>query len=81
MDLEVRWIETTHEVYQAIYDQHREEFGVFASCTDMTGDTFGGGQKYILTEWGFKGAEFPILKSECHGKEWTYYIAAITEEV
>lgn len=80
MGLEVRWVETTHEVYRAIYDEHHEAFGVFATCTDIDGSQFGGGQRYILTEWGFKGSEIPIIKSVCVGESWTYYIAAVQEE-
>ena len=58
------WVETTAEVYRAIYSQHGKDFGVHGSFTDMDGThPVGFGKPTILTEWGFRGADEPLIKS------------------
>lgn len=72
------WIETTEEVYRAIFKEHNENFQVFGTCTLPEGDPrLGRMNPYILTEWGFKDAAEPIIKSigtkkHIHQKEYDY---------
>lgn len=54
MSREYTWKETTAEVYYEIYQQHIEDFQVFATASY---------DDYWLTEWGFKTAEQPLIKS------------------
>lgn len=79
----ITWEETTQEVYRAIYSEHHEDFGVFGTCTLPYGDMrLGKPNPYILTEWGFKGATDPIIKSigtkehrDQKDYDYKYYIA------
>ena len=71
------WKETSAEVYAVIWARHRKELSAFASFTDMSGQgyEFSTGKPEVLTEWGFKDSESPILKivqrKECESdKEW-----------
>ena len=77
---DVIWIETTREVYAAIYKQHFPEFGVFGTFTRPEDDWYG--ERHILTEWGFKKADFPLIKHEERGTpgEHRYFIAAGQKE-
>ena len=60
----VRWIKTNQHVYGTIYREHHKEFSVLGSCTAPDGNPqLGLSDPYILTEWGFKGADEPIIKS------------------
>lgn len=76
----VRWIETSRAMYKAICDEHANDLTVFATRTEVDGPIFGSGRRYILTEWGLKGAAHPLIRSERNGEEWTYYIAHILKE-
>lgn len=50
-------IETTVEVWRAIKQAHQGALEVFGTNTDMDGGL-------IMTQWGFHGAEFPIMEAE-----------------
>ncbi|KKN74618.1 hypothetical protein LCGC14_0388200 [marine sediment metagenome] len=77
------WVETTKEVYFAIYKAHHEEFCVFGSCTLPNGDPrLGKINPFISTEWGFKDATDPLIKGvqtkdnhEQKEYDWKYFIA------
>ena len=58
------WKETSAEVYAVIWARHRKDLSAFASFTDMSGQgyEFSTGHPEVLTEWGFKDSESPILK-------------------
>jgi len=58
------WIETSAEVYAVIFAKHRKDLSPFSSFTDTTGNDylFSTGRPEIMTEWGFKDSEFPLLK-------------------
>ena len=85
--MKVIWIETDKHVYGTIYREHHEEFGVFGSFTDTEGCREGGnGKPQIYTEWGFKGADCPIIRSigtkenrEQKQYDYKYFIAVIGE--
>jgi hypothetical protein len=70
------WKKTTPEVYFSIYNQHKNDFGVFGTCTCPEGEPrFGKTNPYIYTEWGFKDADEPIImcertKESVDQKEW-----------
>lgn len=67
------WRQTSRAVYMAIYEAHQPEFSVFSSYTKV-GDE-GDGVQRIETEWAFKDADAPIIRSACRGEDWSYYIA------
>lgn len=90
----VEWIETDKHVYGTILRQHQKQCGVFSSVTDKNGIF---GEPLVLTEWGFKNADYPIVKAETRfgdvinvieeidykerEESHTYFIAVITKEV
>lgn len=72
------FIETTKEVFYAIYDKHKDSFGVFSTISRPDGGYFG--QPEMMTEWGFKNSDTPIIKSVAEKDnpedewKWEYYI-------
>lgn len=58
------WHEITGETYRAIYKELVEEFSVFATITNLGAPMMPDLPRMILTEWGFKGEDFPLIKSE-----------------
>lgn len=82
------WIETSREVYAVIWARHQNNLSPHSSFTDPTGDgyEFSSGKPEILTEWGFKNAEKPLIrivqtKDDKEQKEWDskFYIYCATE--
>ena len=80
--METHWIPTTDLVYRTIYGKHHAELCVHGSCTEMDDPEFPDSPgrfsdvlPYILTEWGFRNADAPLIKSVRRGEEWTYFIA------
>ena len=73
---DVRWIETTREVYAAIYREHIGQLDVFATISRPEDDWYG--DRQMMTEWGFKGADYPLIKHHEIGTPAThqYFIAA-----
>lgn len=78
--MKVEWVETTREVYFAIYEQH---------CTDLVPHqtiSYVGHPDYgyhMMTEWGFKRADAPVIKidsRDINNRTQRYYIAAIKED-
>jgi len=59
------WLETSAEVYAVIWAKHRSELSVHSSFTDVTGHGHyvSSGKPEILTEWGFKYSDAPLIKS------------------
>lgn len=78
----VRWVPTSHETYIAVYREHASDFTVFGSHTCDGGCPFDG-EPTVLTEWGFKDAGAPTIKSIGVGpsddRRWTYFIALIPD--
>ena len=77
MNDEVTWVETTREVYAAIYRQHIWQLGVFGTISRYQDDWHG--ERHVMTEWGFKGADFPLIKHDERGApgEHRYYLASV----
>lgn len=80
----VKWIPTDKHVYGAIYREHHKELQVFGTCTAPEGNPrLGISKPYIMTEWGFRDADEPIIKSEArkdsfHQEEYDYkYFIAV----
>jgi hypothetical protein len=80
----IEWIKTNKHVYDAIYRQHETELTVFTILTDPDGVY---GPPSIETVWGFKGADYPLIKSVglkfvYVGKiyKYEYYIARVKKE-
>lgn len=84
----VKGTKTDKHVYGAIYREHCEALTVFGSCTAPDGDPrLGIVNPYILTEWGFKGSDDPVIRSiatkeDRHQKEYDYeyFIASYFNE-
>lgn len=76
--MDYTWIETTYDVYMAIYNQHKEELSCFESYTDM--GTYGKRLEAQITGWGFSAANHPIIRSEMKKSgEWKYYLLHTVE--
>lgn len=77
---EVRWIETTREVYAAIYQQHIGQLQVCATISNPEDGWHG--ERHMMTEWGFKGSDYPLIKHSERGtpSEHRFFIAAATKE-
>ncbi len=56
---QVRWIETTIECYESVYNAHAEQLIPYGVCTDLEGRF---GNPKIYTEWGFKEGNYPIIR-------------------
>lgn len=63
------WRATTGDVYYAIYNQHKDDFTVHETCTRMEDGP------YMLTAWGFRDADAPIIKCVRNGDDFRYFIA------
>jgi len=72
--MSVRWIETTQEAYSVIYIKHGKQFEVFGTYTHCDEPV------EMLTEWGFAGADYPLIKSWRRGEEYKFYIASVTKD-
>lgn len=77
MSADVRWIETTREVYAAIYAEFRGKLQVHGTISRPENDWHG--ERRMMTEWGLPGADFPIIKHDEQGDppNHRFYIAAI----
>ncbi len=70
--------ETTKEVFYAIYDEHKERLGVFGTVSRPDGGYYGSPE--MMTEWGFKTSDTPIIKSVAQKNNpedewsWKFYI-------
>ncbi len=77
----IQWTKTTEEVYNAIQKAHSPRFKVFGSFTNMESNSRLGNPK-ILTEWGFVGADHPLIRAvdtkDSDESEWQcgYYLWA-----
>lgn len=73
----VKWIETTREVYFAIYNQHVSSFLLHATISHIDHPDFG---YHLMTEWGLPGADFPLIKidtRDAERKTQRYFLAAV----
>ena len=84
MSIIVDWIPTEHAAYSALYAVHHKELTVFGTHTCMEGCEWHS-RPYLMTEWGFKDADAPLLRSICDGDRedgtWTYYVAKVSMEL
>lgn len=82
---DVRWHEIEHGVYAAIYAVLHEKLTVFATHTCMEGCEFHA-EPNMMTEWGFQGADYPLIRSLMRGdrgtptERWLYWIAEPVKE-
>ncbi len=58
------WHEISKETYRAIYTELLDQLHVFATITNLGAPVMPDLPKMILTEWGFKDVDFPLIKSE-----------------
>lgn len=79
MAIEVTWVPTNIHVYQAIYTEHHDALAPFGTRTEVA--THDDGYEHVMTEWGFRGADAPIIKSVRTGQrkapEFSYFIANV----
>ena len=73
-----KWKKIHKYTYWQIYDQFQDDLTVFATLTDMDGRY---GRPTILTSWGFKNSDYPLIKTvRTKGDrsqeewDWKYYI-------
>lgn len=60
--MEYKKIPTTPEVYAVIVARHRSDLTVFESYSNPSGHCpLGSGQPEMLTSFGFRGSDFPII--------------------
>lgn len=79
---DVRWVQTDKHVYGAIYREHQKDLGVFGAYSNPTGTChLGHGYPEMLTEWGFKGADYPLIKHHDKNGEHLYYLAVPIKEL
>lgn len=76
---EVKWVETTREVYAAIFRQHIGQLTAFGTISNSEDGYYG--ERHMMTEWGFKGADYPLIKHEERGTPalHRYFIASVKE--
>lgn len=68
------WVLTSREVYRVVYQAHHEALSCHASHTcDGVGCPWHT-ESCAMTEWGFRNAERPLIKSEREGEVWRYWI-------
>lgn len=90
MSSEVCWVPTEHAVYAAIYAVHYADLCVHATHTCSNGGCEFHGQGHVLTQWGFKNADVPLIRSIAEGdwdresqerdpRRWSYWIAEVKE--
>lgn len=82
----MKWIETTKEAYSAISMHHRDELTVFGSFSNPE-ESSRFGKPEMMTEWGFKNSDFPIIKSVATKEsddqkewDWKFYVAVYSRE-
>lgn len=75
----VIWIATTRDLYAVIYAVHIDQFGVFGTISNPEDGWHG--ERHMMTEWGFKTADYPLIKHEERGTPpvHRYFIAAVKE--
>ncbi len=69
-----RWIEITEDAYFVIFKELATQLHVFATITNMGPPYMPDLPKMILTEWGFEGEDFPLIKSEITEEGKKFYI-------
>ena len=75
-----KWKFIPKQIYSSIYAHFRENLTVMGTITDMEGTLPGsGGKVHLMTEWGFKDADYPLLKYEKIGTDEMFFISAICE--
>lgn len=60
------WIEIPQDVYFALYQRLEGHFAVFGTCTHL--ENCSAYDARVMTEWGFKNADMPLIKSEAAPK-------------
>jgi len=56
----MNWIEISSVAYGEIYNRYIDKFTVFGTFTNLENNSRFSAR--VLTEWGFKGAEEPLIK-------------------
>lgn len=74
---EVTWVKTTRECYAAIYREHIGQLTVHGTITRPERDHYG--ERHIMTEWGLRGADAPLIKHEERDGEHSFYLACVKE--
>lgn len=56
------WVKTDKHVYGSIYREHKEDLMVFSTFSNPEPSHLSS-QPQMMTEWGFKNADAPMIKS------------------
>jgi len=64
--MEFRWKEISRAAYAALNINVETGWKTFGSVTDIYGEF---GTPLIMTEWGIKDADFPMVKMEVNPKD------------
>jgi hypothetical protein len=67
---EGRWIQTDKHVFGAIFREHKNDLVSFAGFSNPSPSDLSETPQ-MMTEWGFRGADFPLIKLETkweHGR-------------
>lgn len=75
--MNVRWIPTSAAAYSALRLYHHETMNVHGTITDI-GEY--NGQSHVMTEWGLRGSDVPLIKRDDKNGVSSYFIAVITAE-
>ncbi len=74
------WKEIQRIVYLAIYLENEDDLQVFGVHTCHDGECEFHNETHVYTEWGFKTADLPLIRSIRDGDEFKYYIAIHTND-
>jgi hypothetical protein len=80
MTIAVRWVRIQPETFHMIYNNLGEALHVHGSYTRMGGHDGDVEERRMDTEWGFKDAAVGLIRSECRGDRWSFYIAEVRNE-
>jgi hypothetical protein len=73
----VTWIKTSQECYRSIYREHIGMLTVHGTITRPESDFYG--ERHMMTEWGLRGADAPLIKHEERAGEHEFFIACVKE--
>jgi hypothetical protein len=75
----MKWLPTTSEIYWAIMFEHGDEMEAHGTISRLENSSLG--HAHWMTEWGLRGADYPLIKLDrIEGRPATYWIAIITKE-
>lgn len=74
MEAKITWVPITDDLYKSILNHFHSDFSAFGVVTDMDEQWYG--KPYVITEWGFKDADVPMVKYVRKGDVESFFIAS-----